>query len=259
MTTPDVTDLRTDLTNPDEVSPQTENPTEQMIDPETGQMVEITKPGQLLKGKHHKDGEYFEPEVKAEVLPEEEEEVGRFVTEPEDIRRTEVITLKEEEVKVEELTRTGEVERSVEVREQIKTEVKSEVGEVNRIDLEVEEEGLVGKQNNQTGIEEDDDTSSVTTEAFDPSLVNMDLDLDLGESDNDSDTTIEWAPLVETIDLKPTEFSLSDNSPSLEELLGHSENDEELNLPKLRSTYVDMRNSKIEKTVNKKKKKKEND
>ena len=64
----------------------------------TRQMVpRLTKPGQLLKGKHHKDGEYFEPEVKAEVLPEEEEEgVGRFVTEPEDIRRTEVIRLEEE-------------------------------------------------------------------------------------------------------------------------------------------------------------------
>ena len=57
-----------------------------MIDPQTGQMVKIqkdgksgrTEPGQLLKGNHHKDGEYFEPEVKVEVFPEEEE-VGRPV------------------------------------------------------------------------------------------------------------------------------------------------------------------------------------
>ena len=180
--------------------------------------------------------------------------------EPEDIRRTEVISLREEEVKVEVLPGTKEVERSVEVGKQIKTEVKSEVEEAaNRIEFEIEEEGnrLFENQKNQAGVEEDDDTSSVTTEAWDPNLVNMDLDLDLDLrefTDNDSDTTVEWSPLIETIDLKPTEFSPSDNTLSLEELLRSSETDEEtINFPKLKLTYVDMRNSKVERIVNKKK------
>ena len=195
------------------------------------------------------------------MLPEEEE-VGRPVEEPEDIRRTEVVSLREEEVKVEVLPEAEEVGRSVEVGNQrnIKTEVKSEVEEAaNEIEFEIEEEGnsLFEAQRNQAEAEEDADTSSITTEAWEPNIGNIDLDLDLDLRefpDHDSDTTVEWSPLVKVIDLKPTEFSLSDDTHSVEELLRSSGTDEETaNFPKLKMTYVDMRNSKVEIIVNKRK------
>ena len=120
------------------------------------------------------------------------------------------------------------------MEEEIKTEIKLEIREVNETGREVKEESWMKKPNNQTEMGKEDDTSSVTTEVFDSSLVNMDLDLDWEESGNESDATIKWDPVVETIDLKETEFTLSDNLPSLEELIQYSEDEEGLDLPRLR-------------------------
>ena len=110
-------------------------------------------------------------------------------------------------------------------------------------------------QKNQEEVEEDVDTSSIVTEDWEPNQGIMDLDL--SEIHNhDSDTTEEWnQPLVEVIDLKPTEFDLPDNTNSVEELLRSSDqtDEEPVDYPKLKMTYVDMRNSKVERIVNKRK------
>ena len=194
------------------------------------------KSGQTIQGKLHKKGEYFEEEIKIEVLPEvgPEEEVGTVVTESENIRRTEVIKVEEE----------------------IKTEIKLEVEEVNKTGREVEEESWMKEPNNQTETEKEDDTSSVTTEIFDVNLVNMDLaEFDWEESGNESDTTVKWEPVIETINLKESELTLSDNSHSLEELTQESEDEENLYSPRLKKTYVAMKSAKVEKLVKRKKRK----
>ena len=179
-------------------------------------------------------GEYVEEE---DFKFEEYSEGGvdTTVTEPKELPVTEVIQVKE-----------GEVKREVEMKNE--TEPNHEAGQEIDINRSWLEEAV-----NQS--EKEDDTSSVTTEVFDISLVNMDVTEVGWDSGNDSDVTISWSPKIETLNLKEPETSVSNKFHSLDKMSQDSE--EESLLPfGLKRAYVAMKSAIIDKVVRKKKKKK---
>ena len=74
--------------------------------------------------------------------------------------------------------------------------------------------------------------------------------------DTSSDTTEEWNPIVEVIDIKPMNLNLPSEIDSVEELLRSSDHTDEetVNCHKLQLPYVDMSRSKVERIVDRKKK-----
>ena len=195
------------------------------------------KLGQTTQDKLHKQGEYFEEEIKIEELPENGPEggVGTVVTESENTQNIEVIKVEDE--------------FKIEIKMETETEDNNEAGR------EVEEESSwMEEPNNQS--EKEDDTSSITTEVFDVNLVNMDLaELDWVESGNETDVTVKWEPMIETINLNEPEVTLSNNAHSLGELTQESEDEESLSSLRIRKTYVAMESAKVEKVVRRKRRK----
>ena len=76
------------------------------------------------------------------------------------------------------------------------------------------------------------------------------------KEDTSSDTTEEWNPNIEVIDIKPMDLKLSSEIDSVEKLLRSSDHTDEetVNFHKLQLPYVDLSRSKVERVVNRKKK-----
>ena len=77
------------------------------------------------------------------------------------------------------------------------------------------------------------------------------------DEDTSSDTTEEWNPSFEMIDIKPMDLRLSSEVDSVEELLKSSDHTDEeaVNSHKVQLPYVDLSKSKVEGGVDKKKRK----
>ena len=160
--------------------------------------------------------------------------VDTAATEAKDLPVTEVIQVKEDEDK-------GEVEMKIETEPN--NESRREI-DVNRSWLE--------EAVNQS--EREDDRSSVATEVFDISLVNMDTEAGGDSGGNDSDETVRWSPKVETLNLEePEETSVSNKFHSLDEMSQDSEDENPLPF-KLKRAYVAMKSA--IRVVRKRKKKK---
>ena len=189
---------------------------------------------QTTKDNPQRQGEYVEEE---EFKFEEYSEGGvdTTVSEAKKTPITEVIKVKEDEVKI-------EVEMKTE------TEPNHEAGREIDIDRSCLEEAV-----NQS--EKEDDTSSVTTEVFYVSLVNMDMaEVGWEESGNESDVTINWRPKIETLNLEEQETSVSNKFHSLDEMTQESEEESLLSFG-IKRAYVAMKSANIDKVVRKKKKK----
>ena len=112
-------------------------------------------------------------------------------------------------------------------------EIKAEVNPV-------EEPEMSEGHRDQKDFRIDKDTSSDTTEEWNPSveMINIKPRVDI---DTSSDTTEEWNPIVEVIDIKPMDLKLSSEIDSVEELLRSSDHTDEetVNCYKLQLPYVD--------------------
>ena len=181
---------------------------------------------QTTKDNPQRQGEYVEEEIKFEEYSEGG--VDTTVTEAKKTPITEVIKVKEDEVKI-------EVEMKTE------TEPNHEAGREIDIDKSCLEEAV-----NQS--EEEDDTSSATTEVFDVAEVGWE------ESGNESDVTIKWGPKIETLNLEEQETSVSNKFHSLDEMTQESEEESLLSFG-IKRAYVAMKSANIDKVVRKKKKK----
>ena len=163
--------------------------------------------------------------------------------------------VEEEDFKFEEYSEAGADTAATEAKEIPVTEViqvkeDDDTGEVEmKFETEPNNETRREKYMNRSWLEEainqserEDDRSSVATEVFEISLVNMNTEAGW-DTGNDSDETVIWSPRVETLNLaEPAAASVSNKFHSLDEMSQDSKDENPLPF-KLKEAYVAMKSA----------------